>query len=207
MKFKVGDQVILKKVADYPGNVACPELMDKVLIVQKIHYTRSDNENVGIYFEKYPSWYMNERFELVDNEKHFQDLIKLANEGQKAIDELVKTDRLQVSSINNTIPQDCCSGGHSGYTYYLKPLKPKEKKFFLGDYEVVITKDLVQIGCQKDFQFKQLQDHLISLTSSSCRAIGDWEPKRTGIYHNKANGSLTWEQVDFLLAELNFFNS
>lgn len=209
MKFKVGDKVRRKK-RDQCDHYKFAN--DAILTVS----WSSNEKGRDICLEEIPNeWWASEYFELVTeneaNEAYLQSLVNKANEGASAEYELrvLAVERLQHRRYNSTggWTQAYRVTDPNVYEFQLTPPKPRERKFRLQDWNCVITKDTVKVGCQEFPKATCLQQALDNIIRHNC-TFDAWgkirlEASKKGISYE--GHVLTWENADKLLAELEAF--
>lgn len=148
-----------------------------------------------------------DQLELVtpaDDEEYLQSLVNKANEGNKAEREMAKlAPNRFIYTYDGGATYPMSKINFTGKKFFLAPPAPKERKFRLQDWDCVITKDTIKIGCQ-DFRRDLLTKAFTQLVNGLQRNdYVDMVGCKKGIRYSSY--VLTWENADRLLAELEAF--
>lgn len=199
-KFKVGDKVIrLQSGGRNTNHLYTTEIGDIITIknIEGTFFKAEETANLEhsiYYYELAPN---------ETNELYLQDLIKKANEGSLAEQELRKiaVDKLQ---WKNSLKKDWIQATESTFSgIYEYRLKPKSRIFTCQAWEVTITNDTIKIGCKSEnleFFMKQLNGLVKGNASNRTFAGSIMSATKKGIEYN--GNLLTWENADQLLKEL-----
>jgi hypothetical protein len=191
-EFKVGDKV---RWTDGDGTYWSHNGIYEIVDVTEHYYAITSNRNRSTAL--YPA--TANQFELVveGTEARLQALLKKANEGRDAAQELYKLapKRLEWSDEHTLEPQDLL------FRFQLAPLKPAFKPFTLPDTRHKVTLDghVLHVGCRRisASNLKEALYNLLTLAASSHRIPGlELQATRTGIWTEY--GSITWADAELL---------
>lgn len=158
--------------------------------------------------DHYNGWYPMSAYKFQEtSETYLQSLVNKANEGANALRELEEKhpDRLEYSFYQNKNDQGFIKihrKTDQEWLYRLTPPKPRERKFRLQDWDVVINSGEVIVGC-KHLIRDVLQSTLTRICKQGENNLNTFYSTRKGVQFD--GHTLTWENADKLLAELEAF--
>lgn len=198
-KFKAGDRV---QVVDPTHSLGVHDIrrgeihtISEVTCTGAIHLIGKDDTNYG-------DW----RFKLAE-ESELERLVRVANEGWAAIDELAEKYFGEYESGGNAYNWEVRSKGQKGWRYRVKQ-KPKFEPFTVGSgWTVKLEGETLYIGC-KSFPAKELKDALIEMGRNGRRGYPisgssfKYFCTRQGVSRGEYGELVSWADADKILAAL-----